>query len=106
MENNIQQHVHKIYIEDYKSISERSTKKSEFFFIYVNIFCYHQHTWEAGTLGVFRGVNCSWALDVFLGHSIFAGDPWKIWEQSVYADPMPTPAPKATDAQRDTGDPI
>lgn len=82
-------------------------KKKWNFFIYVNIFCYHQHTWEAGTLGgVFRGVNCSWALDVFLGHSIFAGDPWKIWEQSVYADPMPTPAPKATDAQRDTGDPI
>lgn len=33
----------------------------------------------------------------------FDEDPSNFWEHSVYADPMPTPAPKATDAQRVTG---
>ena len=37
------------------------------------------------------------------GVANFAGDPSNKREQSVYADPMPTPAPKATDAQRVTG---
>lgn len=32
-------------------------------------------------------------------------DPSNFWEQSEYADPIPTPAPKAIDAQRVTGEP-
>jgi hypothetical protein len=39
------------------------------------------------------------------GVANFAGDPSNKREQSVYADPMPKPAPKATDAQRVTGVP-
>lgn len=30
-------------------------------------------------------------------------DPSKDWEHSEYAEPIPTPAPKATDAQRVAG---
>lgn len=41
--------------------------------------------------------------DEILGEANLAGEPSKKWEQSVYADPMPNPAPKATDAQRVTG---
>lgn len=33
----------------------------------------------------------------------FAGATSNFWEHSVYADPSPIPAPKATDAQRVTG---
>lgn len=38
-----------------------------------------------------------------LGLANFAGDPSNLYEHSVYAEPIPTPAPKATDAQRVTG---
>lgn len=41
--------------------------------------------------------------DEILGEAKLEGEPSKKWEQSVYADPMPNPAPKATDAQRVTG---
>lgn len=41
--------------------------------------------------------------DEILGEANLEGEPSKKWEQSVYADPMPNPAPKATDAQRVTG---
>ena len=42
-------------------------------------------------------------VSVILGAANFAGDPSNKREHSVYADPIPTPAPKATDAQRETG---
>lgn len=42
---------------------------------------------------------------MLLGAVNFGGVASDKREQSVYADPMPTPAPKATDAQRVTGVP-
>lgn len=42
---------------------------------------------------------------MLLGAVNFGGVPSNKREQSEYADPMPTPAPKATDAQRVTGVP-
>lgn len=42
-------------------------------------------------------------VSIILGAANFAGDPSNKREHSVYADPMPNPAPKATEAQRLTG---
>lgn len=50
-------------------------------------------TCEAGETGEFK----------ILGGADLAGNPPNFWEHSVYADPIPIPAPKATDAQRVTG---
>ena len=85
-------------------LSVKGVQKRVKILTYVHVCCYHQHTWETGVLKVWGGCNSSGALEV--GGTNFAVDPSKIREQSVHADPMPTPAPKAIDAQRVTGVPI
>lgn len=47
--------------------------------------------------------TCEGWASVIFGDVNLAVEPWNKELQSVYADPMPNPAPKAIDAQRVTG---